>query len=80
MTPGEEVEVLKAAVARLSEHFETVRIFVTRQHRKEEDDEQPTGHITWGCGNWFAQFGQIRCWLLKEEEGERMRVREEHEP
>jgi hypothetical protein len=58
---SENVELLRkvdAAVAELSEHCDTVQIFVTLH----QGNEAGTCHITRGAGNWFARFGQILGW------------------
>lgn len=57
-----DIVLLKATSARLSEHFDTVQIFVTRQ------TSDGTVNCQWGSGNWFARYGQIKQWLVKEDE------------
>lgn len=67
-----EGDELKAIVDKhinaLSEHFDCVHIFVNRA----EGDKQVTRALNRGGGNWFARYGQIREWVVYEEE--RMRV------
>jgi hypothetical protein len=50
----------------LMEHFDNIQIFVNR-HDPKGDDEGGTLNIQWGLGNWFARYGQIREWLVIEE-------------
>lgn len=52
------------AVKTLSEHFDTVQIFVTRH----EGVLGGTVASTIYEGNFYARYGQIREWLLKTEE------------
>lgn len=50
---------------------DVVQIFVCRQ----ENSQGGTVNVALGTGNWFARYGQVRHWLLKEEEGARMEAR-----
>ena len=43
----------------LSEHFDTVQIFVTRHISNEKGTVQCNA----GSGNFFARFGQVQFWL-----------------
>lgn len=52
---------VRAAIEVLREHFDTVQIFVTRK------DPSGTTCCQLGIGNWFARYGHIRLWVLKEE-------------
>lgn len=67
MTRDEELAMLKAAAAKLGEHFDTVHIFTTRYDGREVG----TVFVNSGIGNWFARYGQVRDWLLREEEATR---------
>lgn len=51
----------------LSEHFDSVRIFVT-VHKGGEDTSYGQ---TCGKGNFFAQKGQVSEWLAMQEQYER---------
>lgn len=62
---------IQAALDLLSEHFDTVMVFATR-HEPTTQDGTISAHR--GVGNWFARYGQIKMWLLKEEENERQEV------
>ena len=53
----------------LAEHVTSVRIFVTYESGPEH-----TGTYSMGDGNWFAQLGYVRHWLLKEEQELRNRA------
>ena len=67
-----DLDLLKSHATRLAEHFESVQIFCTRHMPSEVD-----GTITaaWGEGNWFARYGSVREWVVKEEERMRVSVR-----
>ena len=43
----------------LLEHVDSVRIFVSYP-----DPNKITGSFTTGIGNYYAQYGQIREWLI----------------
>lgn len=62
----EEAAVDKA-IAILSEHFETVQVFVTRYVPNTGDT------VSWdrGTGNWLARYGHVRMWLIRKDEIER---------
>lgn len=57
---------LNDAATRLSQHFDSVRIFVTRF------DGEHTLSTNTGRGNWYAQYGQIREWIVRADERSRM--------
>jgi len=61
MSQDEELKIVQAHMAQLSEHFETVQIFVTI--KKEES----TTSMFDGCGNYFARYGQVKSWTIAEE-------------
>jgi len=63
-------------LARLSEHFDSVAIFTTKQNGSD------TQRIHRFSGNWFANFGQIRSWVVaaeKEARWERLKELESEE-
>jgi hypothetical protein len=57
----EDLRLVNAHVAQLSEFFDTVQIFCTRH--------QNTGTINVNCGsgNWYTRYGHIKCWIRNEE-------------
>jgi hypothetical protein len=57
-----DLNLLKQHSAQLSEHFESVQIFATRR----ADDA--TISATYGDGNWFARYGQVRRWVAMNEQ------------
>lgn len=68
----QDMERLDAALKVLEEHFDTVQIFTTRYDGGE-------GHGTvYGiraCGNFYARYGQVRHWLLLEDEATRLKAK-----
>lgn len=57
----------------LMEHFDSVRIFVT----KYEGSGNITGGYTTGAGNFYAQTGQVTEWKAELDETTRKSVNEE---
>jgi len=55
---------VKEACSVLIEHFDAVQIFATR---KDGEGQEGTVNVQWGAGNYFARFGHVKVWLLKEE-------------
>lgn len=70
----EDLKRLADAVNALSEHFDSVSIFVTRY---DGGDDNGTVYLYKGFGNYFSRYGQIRHWLVAEDEGTRQKVRED---
>lgn len=58
-----ELKLIQDAINTLSEHFDSVHIFVTRH----ENDETGTYSIQRGSGNWWARLGFIKAWLLRQD-------------
>jgi hypothetical protein len=74
MTEGDKKNLdnlVKDHASKLAEHFDSVRIFVTRHNG---GDEESAGY-TFGIGNYYAQRGQIGEWVTQQEEIERQRMR-----
>ena len=59
-----QIELVQRATAQLMEHFDSVQIFVTKNCGKGS-----TLSMKYGDGNWFSRYGQVRLWLMSEEEG-----------
>lgn len=72
-----ELQRVKDACEVLAEHFDSVHIFTTRLKDDEAPGDRGTVHITWGSGNWFTRYGQIKSWLIKQDEQSRKEVRDE---
>jgi hypothetical protein len=54
-----DIRRIDDAVAVLSEHYDTVQIFVTRYDSQSGE----TMNLESGTGNWFARRGQVDDWL-----------------
>lgn len=65
MTPPEIKRIVSECVTRLSEHCDSVRIFVTSP---SNDGSGCTDDLSDGAGNFLAQRGQIRDWMLRQDE------------
>lgn len=71
-----EMDLIKQHVSQLSEHFETVQIFVTRHDAAHEDG---IVNACYGSGNFYARLGQVREWNIKQDEVARDSMRAEWE-
>lgn len=71
-----DIRLLDQAAHKLSEHFDAVQIFATRHEPNQLD---ATTRVCSGVGNWFARYGQIREWMIREEESSRQIARKDSE-
>lgn len=69
----EDMARINEAMEKLSEHFDSVQILCTRY---KGGDDGGTVNIARGTGNWFARYGQMKEWLIREEETSRETRRE----
>ena len=67
----QRLKVVDRAVSQLMEHFDSVRIFVT----KHDNQTGMTGSTSRGNGNFYSQFGQVTEWMSSQDEMERDSVR-----
>lgn len=58
-------KIVNDAASSLGEHFDSVRIFVTWPN---ENSELVSCCYSAGRGNFFAQVGHIRDWMICDEE------------
>lgn len=63
----EQEQLVRDAIGKLSEHFDSVRIFVT-VHDGPLDE---TNSYEDGAGNFYAQLGQIREWISIQDQYQR---------
>lgn len=61
--------------AKLMEHADSVRIFITIH---TGDKSETFGYST-GLGNFQAQYGQIREWMIRQDERVKIHARSEEE-
>lgn len=65
--PNEQQKLVDECVAKLLEHFDSCRIFVT----KHDGDKSDTAGYHSGGGNFYAQRGQISEWVTMQNQNER---------
>lgn len=65
--PESDQEIVDECRDRMLEHFDSVRIFVTR-HSGESAN---TAAYETGGGNFYAQLGQVREWLAIQDQYQR---------
>jgi hypothetical protein len=63
---AEEQKLLDDAVQNLGEHYDSVQIFCTRH---ESGENGGTLAVKKGTGNIYARYGQVREWLIQQDEG-----------
>ncbi len=73
----EDLEFIRMHAAQLGERFETVHVFCTR-HMPTEMDGTVTFQL--GVGNWYARYGHIREWMIKQDENARIGARRPEDP
>lgn len=69
------IRVKNAALA-LGEHFDACQIFCSRH---EEGKHKGTVNVHIGVGNWFTRYGQIKDWIVKQDEFTRINSRQDEE-
>lgn len=67
----ELVKIIRSHASKIMEHVDSVQIIATVK------DGEDTTFLQVGLGNWFARFGSVREWLIKQEE--RTREDERHD-
>lgn len=72
----QDMERVRRCLDLLIEHFDSVQIFATRH-----DPTIVGGTVTldMGVGNWCTRRGQVRQWIIREDERERIDVRSEED-
>lgn len=64
-------KTLSGCANSLIEHFDSVQVFATRH----DPEQGGTVQFQIGKGNWFARFGQVREWMVYEEQKVKKTVR-----
>jgi hypothetical protein len=72
----EDLRRLREVCQQLGEHFDSVQVFCTRH---ESGELGGTVNVQYGAGNWFARYGIVECWLVKEKEAMRVHARQSEE-
>lgn len=73
-SPESDIKLLDRAIAVLSEHFDTVQVFVSR-----EIADGSTVTVNRGQGNYFARYGQASCWVDRQRADIRVQAAKEAE-
>lgn len=73
---GDDKLKVRKALDDLGEHFDAVHIFASRC---ESGRLGGTVFVNMGTGNWFTRYGQIREWIVYEDESTRTNARDKHE-
>lgn len=71
----QDLAMVKQHCEQLIEHFDTVQIFATRC----DGTEDGTVAVQLGLGNWYAREGQVREWIVKNDEVARIEARKDEE-
>lgn len=58
-----EIKVM-IAIAKLAEHFDSVRVFVSLHNGGDQDTQCYTN----GAGNFYAQLGQVKEWVAIQDQ------------
>jgi len=66
-------KILQSFVSQLAEHFDTVQVICTRRL----PEEGGTIIADRGAGNWYARYGSLKEWVVKQEEQMRVEQRPE---
>jgi hypothetical protein len=74
MNPDEDIQRIDKCLQELGEYFDSVHVFATRHEPEVEDG---TVSCNKGVGNWFCRYGQIREWVIKREEQQRVEAQRE---
>jgi hypothetical protein len=69
--PPNPDDVIKKHVSALAEHYDSVHIFIT----KYDSTSGITRAASFGCGDFYARFGNVREWTLRMEENAKEEVR-----
>lgn len=69
------LEMAREFTAKLMEYSDSVQVFLT----VHDPSSGITRHVTHGAGNWFAREGQVREWVVQNEEHSRSEAHNEDE-
>lgn len=59
----EDLSAVKEACRSLLGRFDNVQIFASRH----VEDEGGAANVNFGMGNFFARYGQVKLWCVREE-------------
>lgn len=70
-----DLKIVQAAVNRLAEHFDAVQVFA----QKRVDGTGTIQAMQFGAGNWYARWGHVHEWMIKNDEQAKIELRKENE-
>jgi len=70
--PNHNLAHLEKALSELGEHYDSAQIFATRH---EAGTLGGTVRAALGCGNWYARYGQVQEWIVRQDEQTRISER-----
>lgn len=73
--PEQDQKMVDDIRTKLLEHYDSVRIFVTRH----DGDSSDTASYETGGGNFYAQLGQVQEWLAIQDEYQRQWARKKEQ-
>jgi hypothetical protein len=62
----QDLRAIKESVIKLRDRFDSVQVFATRH----SGDDGGTINCRWGSGDFFARYGHVRLWVMREEDAE----------
>lgn len=71
-----DIELVREHLNKLGEHYDSVQIFCTRH---EPATEGGTITVQMGTGSWYARYGHVQEWLIKQNERARLNERKPDE-
>ena len=65
-----DLKELQRHAVQLTEHWDVVQIITSRFNA-----DGGTSNGAWGAGNWYARYGMLKAWVVREEEQFRIEKR-----
>lgn len=75
-TSEQDIARVRKHAVELGEHFDAVQIFCSRHEAGTLDG---TISVNLGSGNWYARFGQVVDWTIKNDERVRLAERKDNQ-
>lgn len=70
---------VEKAAKELGVFFDTVQIFCSNHNANPEHQNAGTVTTNSGVGNYYTRYGQVREWLVKQDEYTRIQCRKDNE-
>ena len=68
-----DMAIVAKAIDGLAEHFDTVQVFCSRHDASGKEGE--TMNLNMGRGNWYARYGHVKWWMIRNDENCRIEER-----